>query len=239
MHLRIVLPVTAEKLRDPVLEEGRSWVSPGTTIDLRQIHRGPESIENAYDEALATGPIIELIEEASADGVDGVFISCFAEPAVHAAREIADFPVFGGFQPSVHAALGMAERVGILTILPDVAAMQSRLVHAQGLSERVRDMRVIGVPVLGVDDHDVVLDLLQEAAQDSIASGAASGFVLGCTGMLGIAAALSERMSAKHGHVPVVDPTGAAITALESAVRLGIKPSRLDYYPPRDKRRVS
>ncbi len=239
MHLRIILPVTAEKLHRPVLDEGRSWASSGTTLDLRQIDRGPESIENAYDEALATSPILDLVHEAAADGVDGVFISCFAEPAVHAAREIADFPVFGGFQPSVHAALGMAERVGILTILPDVAAMQSRLVHAQGLGERVRDMRVIGVPVLGVDDHTLVLDRLEDAAQDSISAGAASGFVLGCTGMLGIATALSQRLSDKHGHVPVVDPTGAAITALESAVRLGIKPSRLDYYPPRDKRRDS
>lgn len=239
MHLRIIVPVTSAKLRDPVLVEGRSWASTGTQVDLRQIERGPESIENAYDEALATGPIIDLVHEAADDGVDGVFISCFAEPAVHAAREIADFPVFGGFQPSVHAALGMSESVGILTILPDVASMQRRLVHAQGLTERVRDMRVIGVPVLGVDDHDLVLDRLETAANESIADGAASGFVLGCTGMLGVAAALSARLSAKHGHVPVVDPTGAAITALESAVRLSIKPSRLDYFPPRAKLRAS
>lgn len=239
MHLRIILPVTAEKLHDSVLNEGRSWASPGTTVDLRQIERGPESIENAYDEALATGPILELVQEAAADNVDGVFVSCFAEPAVHAAREIASFPVFGGFQPSVHAALGVAEKVGILTILPDVAAMQQRLVHAQGLSQRVTDMRVIGVPVLGVDDHEVVLERLESAARKSIEAGTASGFVLGCTGMLGIASALTQRLSEAFGHVPVVDPTGAAMTALEVSARLGISSSRLDYYPPRDKRRTA
>lgn len=237
MHLRIILPVTSTRLRESVLEEAQHWVSPGVTVDLRQITRGPESIENSYDEAQATGPIVELVGAAAREGVDGIFISCFAEPAVHAAREIIDVPVFGGFQPSVHAALGMADRVGILTVLPDVAAMQRRLVHAQGLAERVTDLRVIDVPVLGVHEHDIVLDRLAEEAESAIAAGTATGFVLGCTGMIGLAADLSQRLSDKHGHVPVVDPTGAAITALEQAVRLGIGPSRLDYFPPRSKRR--
>src|SRR5699024_1616777 len=152
---------------------------------------GPESIENSYDEAIAAAPILDLIEEAKNDGVDGVFVSCFAEPAVHAAREIADFPVFGGFQPAVHAALGMSEAVGILTILDDVVPMQSRLVSAYGLRDRISDLRVIGVPVLDVDDHAVVLDQLERAANESIQQAGSSGFVLGCTGMLGIAGALS------------------------------------------------
>lgn len=239
MHLRIILPVTAKKLSDPVLEEAKLWASDGTSVDLRQIDRGPESIENTYDEALATLPILELISEAASDGVDGVFISCFAEPAVHAAREIVDIPVFGGFQPAVHAALGVADSIGVLTILQDVVPMQQRLIHQYGLASRVTDMRVIDVPVLGVDDHSNVLDRLEQHAIKSIEECNTSGFVLGCTGMLGLAADLSTRLSERYGHVPVIDPTGAAMTALESTVRLGIRPSRRDNFPPLPKMRTS
>ena len=238
LQLRVILPVTAKKLSDPVLKEAQLWASEGASVDLRQIDRGPESIENTYDEALATVPILELISEAETDGVDGVFISCFAEPAVHAAREIVDIPVFGGFQPAVHAALGVADNIGVLTVLPDVVPMQQRLIHQYGLASRVTDMRVIDVPVLGVDDHAIVLDRLEEQAVASIEQRNTSGFVLGCTGMLGLAADLSTRLSEKYGHVPVIDPTGAAMTALESTVRLGIRPSRRDNFPPLPKTRT-
>lgn len=42
--------------------------------------------------------------------------------------------------------------------------------------------------------------------------------ILGCTGMLGVAEELKTRLADKGFDVPVVDPTGAAITWLESSV---------------------
>jgi allantoin racemase len=61
--------------------------------------------------------------------------------------------------------------------------------------------------------------------------------VLGCTGMIGVAAALQERLAKDGVFVPVVDPTGAALLWLESAVRLGVRPSRTTYLPPPAKHR--
>ena len=59
------------------------------------------------------------------------------------------------------------------------------------------------------------------------------------TGMLGIAGQLRDRLAAKGLHVPVVDPTGAAVTWLESCVRLGLTPSRTTYMPPPAKDRCA
>ena len=48
-----------------------------------------------------------------------------------------------------------------------------------------------------------------------------------------------DRLAAKGMAVPVVDPTGAAITWLESSVRLGLTPSRTTYMSPPAKDRKS
>ncbi|MCQ9388479.1 aspartate/glutamate racemase family protein [Brevibacterium sp. 50QC2O2] len=236
MHLRVILPITAQKLLGPVEVEAKSWASPGTVVDTVQIAHGPESIESDYDEALALPAILNEVSRAVTDGVDGIFVSCFAEPAVHAAREIARIPIFGGFQPAVHSALGMADRIGILSILPDVLPGIDRRVGSYGLRDRIVAITSVDMGVLEVDQHDVLLDRLEAAARDQIVQHRAEAFILGCTGMIGVAAQLQERLST-DGPIPVLDPTGAAIVALESAIRLNLKPSSLAYHAPRPKSR--
>ncbi|MDV6277188.1 aspartate/glutamate racemase family protein [Rhodococcus erythropolis] len=55
--------------------------------------------------------------------MDGVFITCFVDPRVQAAREIVDAPVVGGFEPSFLTAMSLGDRVGVVTILPNVVPM--------------------------------------------------------------------------------------------------------------------
>ncbi|MCI2265102.1 aspartate/glutamate racemase family protein [Sediminivirga luteola] len=238
IKLRIIVPIIDTSLLAGVQEEAQAWCTVGTQVDVVQIERGPQSIENSYDEALSVPGILELVQQAKDDGIDGIFVSCFAEPGVHAAREIFDGPVFGGFEPAIHAALGTADKIGILTVLPDVLSMLHRLIGAYGLSKRVTDIRVVDMPVLSVGQHDLLVDRLEAQARTALDSGAAQSFVLGCTGMLDVAHAVSARLSADYGQIPVMDPTGSAITALEQAVRLKAVPSRATYYPPRTKERV-
>jgi allantoin racemase len=144
----------------------------------------------------------------------------------------------GGFEPAVLTALGLGERVGAITVLPNVLGMLHGLTRRYGLTGRMGAIRVVDLPVLGLEDHDVLLDRLYEQAADAVATRDADVIVLGCTGMLGVARALQDRLEADGAYVPVVDPTGAAIGWLESAVRLGVRPSRLTYMPPPLKMRV-
>lgn len=239
MKIRVIAPATGEVLMPLIESDVDRWVSPGTEIDVVQIPYGPESIESEYDEALSVPPILDLVRKAEDDGIDGIFVTCFAEPGVHAAREIFSGPVVGGFSPAVHAALGVADKVGIISVLPDVVPMLDRLINSYTLQGRVAGVRYVNMPVLDVHDHAVLLEKLEAEAREAIAVDGVSGFVLGCTGMIGVAEELSRRLSADFGHVPVVDPTGAAITSLEQSVKLGISSSRLAYYPPRAKARTA
>ena len=151
---------------------------------------------------------------------------------MHAAREIIDAPVVGGFEPAMLTALSLGENVGIITVLPNVVPMLRSLARRYTIERRIGTIRVIDMPVLGLEDREVLLERLLEQASDAVVKGEADVIVLGCTGMLGVAAQLRDRLAAKGLHVPVVDPTGAAVTWLESCVRLGLTPSRTTYMPP-------
>lgn len=232
MHIRVVLPVIGDTLVDHVRNEVLAWAAPDTKVDVVSLDQGTASIESEYDEALAAPGILKRIEEAATDGVDGVFVTCFADPAVHAAREIIDAPVVGGFEPAMLTALSLGENVGIITVLPNVVPMLHSLARRYTLERRIGTIRVVDLPVLGLEDHDVLVERLFEQAADAVATREADVIVLGCTGMLGVAAELRDRLAAAGHQVPVIDPTGAAITWLESCVRLGVAPSRTTYMPP-------
>jgi allantoin racemase len=232
MHIRVILPIIGESLIDHVRSEVVGWAGPDTKVDAVVLARGTASIESEYDEALAAPGILERIAEASEDGVDAVFISCFGDPGVHAAREIIDAPVVGGFEPAVLTALSLGEHVGIITVLPNVLPMLRSLARRYAIQDRIGTIRVVDLPVLGLEDRDLLLERLEEQAVDAITNGEADVIVLGCTGMLGVAAELQGRLAAAGMKVPVVDPTGAAVTWLESCVRLGVTPSRTTYLPP-------
>lgn len=238
MKLTVVLPVITDAFTEEVRREVAAWAAPGTEIDVRRIARGTASIESEYDEALAGPGILDAVREAERDGADAVFVSCFGDPGVHAAREIVGIPVVGGFEPAVLTSLALGERTGVITVLPNVLPMLHGLVRRHGLSERVGSIRVVDIPVLELDPGERLLDGLAEQARAAVAAREADVVVLGCTGMLGVAAALQERLAADGTFVPVVDPTGAAVMWLESQVRLGVRPSRTTYMPPRAKDRV-
>lgn len=232
MHIRVIIPTIGDRFNEHVRTEVSGWAHPDTKIDVIPLERGTASIESEYDEALAAPGILQRIEEAASDGVDGVFITCFGDPGVHAAREVIDVPVVGGYEPAMLTAMSLGENVGIITVLPNVVPMLHSLARRYTIERRVGTIRVIDLPVLGLEDHEVLTDRLFEQASDAVTKGEADVIVLGCTGMLGVAHELRDRLASKGLEVPVVDPTGAAITWLESSVRLGLRPSRTTYMPP-------
>lgn len=234
MKIRIILPIRGDALIPEVLNEARHWALPTTTIDAVSLHSGSTSIESEYDDVMNGPGILAQVKQAAADKVDAIFVTCFADPAVPAAREIADMPVVGGFEPAVLTALGLGERIAFITVLPEVLPMLRALSRSYGIESRIAPPRVVNIPVQQLTDRRKLLAALLEQAKDAVVTRKeADVIVLGCTGMLGVAQDLQAALlEATHVHVPVVDPTAAAITWLESAHRMGLRPSRTTYMPP-------
>ncbi len=225
------LPVAKEisAFMAKALSEGNELVTVLTTY-------GPASIEGEYDEALAAPAVLDQCRSAADCG--GAFVNCFGDPGVRAARELLDIPVVGGFEPAMLLAMGLADRISIVTVLKNVIPMIRSNIIKAGFQERVASVRVVNIPVLELGDFEVLIEAIYGQSKEAVEQDGAEAIVLGCTGMAGAAEAIRERLLENGYDVPVIDPTLAAVKLLEVYGRMGLKPSRLTYMPIREKERL-
>ena len=104
--IKNIIPVTGNVITPEMVEYTRKYLQPDTELRTVQIKVGPPSIECEYDEAVAGPDVLRLCKEAEEEGCDGIFINCYGDPAVKAAREYVDIPVFGAFDAPGHGAGG-------------------------------------------------------------------------------------------------------------------------------------
>ncbi len=239
MKIRIVVPIiSADWVFEAVMKDAEQFKAPDTELDIVALDKGPASIEGAYDELLAAHNVVDKVVEAEKDGCEGVFVDCFGDPGVDAAREMVSIPVVGGFQPAVTAASILAGRWSIVTILKGVVPLLEGLIKKIGLESRMASCLDVDLPVLALDDQDILLTRLFEQSKRAILEHGAEAIVFGCTGMLGVGPALREKLEREGLLVPVIEPTAAAIGFLESAIRSRITHSKRTYPTPREKERI-
>lgn len=213
MKLRIVVPIITDLFNQEVVKEVAQFKAPDTEINVVNIVHGPASIESRYEEMLASPDIVEKVVQAEKDGCDGVFVDCFGDPGVHAAREMVRIPVVGAFQPAALTASLIAGRWSVVTVLKSVVPLVDDLSRKLGLSQNIVSIRDIDTPVLELQDKGVLEKKL-------------------------LAQKLEKTMEEKGRAVPVVDPTAAAIGFLELLVRSKLSHSLLAYpYPPEKERK--
>jgi len=214
------------------------YLLPDTKVDTWYLDRGPSSIEGEYDEVLAAAAVVLKCVQAEKAGYDAVFVDCFGDPGVRAAREAVKIPVFGGFEPIIHYALGTSDKLGIVTVLPDVLPMLNALVSKAGLERRFSKIRYINIPVLDLGNPKDLTDALISESRKAIDEDGAGTIILGCTAMVGVKEVIEEALAKAGYGVPVIEAAQAALVMLETFVRMGLGHSRVTYMPPRDKLRT-
>lgn len=237
MKIKIVIPIISDIFNEEIIKEAKQFVSPDTEIDVQHLDKGTASIESVYDEALAAPDIISKVVQAEKDGFQGVFVDCFGDPGVDAAREMVSIPVVGGFQPAALLACMVSDSWSVVSVLSSVVPMIKNLARKQGIESNVASVRHINTPVLELTDKEMLKEKLMEQIVIAREDDGAEAIVLGCTGMMGLAKSLEEAAAAKGIPVPVIDPTGAAMGFLEMQIRNKISPSKITYPVPGDKER--
>lgn len=227
-------PVTAGAAQEELAYMGK-YLGPDTQLDSWAIKDGPASIENEYDEAMAQPAVIELAKKAEAEGFDGIFVDCFGDPAVRAIRECVDIPVFGGFEPVIHLSLGTADKIAIVTVLPDVIPMLRNSVARAGLSDRIIEIMSVDIPVLELSDRKKLLNALYHKSILAVKEKGAEAIVLGCTAMIDVAEELEKALHAADINVPVLEAAQSALMMLELYAKMGLSHSKLTYRRPREK----
>ena len=132
-----------------------SYASPGTKVEIgfpddfegSQVFQtiGNQSFLNGLHHMMETPAIVRKIFWAAENGYDAVISSNTFDPGVDGGRLAVDIPVIGLLRTSMHAALTLADRVGITVPLAGHVPYTWRILRSYGLENFVSDIRPLGV----------------------------------------------------------------------------------------------
>jgi allantoin racemase len=226
MLVHVVNPNTTLSMTNKIAAAARAAAMPGTEIMAAQPDMGPVSIEGYFDEAFSVPGLLQCIAKAEAQGVDGHVIACFDDTGLDAARCLAKVPVIGIGEAAYHTASFVAGKFSVVTTLSrSIPAIEHNLVR-YGLASRCARVRASEVPVLSLEDPgSPARRLISEEIEKAKFEDRAEAIVLGCAGMVDLAAQLTS----DHG-LPVIDGVSVAVGLIEMLARNGIKTSKRGGY---------
>lgn len=232
-----IIPVTAPGiLTQEMMQDMTRYLMDTTRVVHRQIKQGPVTIECEYDEAYSAPEVVSMaVEETRTQRADGVFVNCFGDPGVRAAREKLRVPVFGGFEPAIYLGLGLGDTLGIVTVLKNVVPMINGAIARAGLERRVVSVRTLDLPVLELQDRGKLMANLYTECKKAVQEDGVSVLIMGCTGIIGVTEEMTARLKADGYEVPVLEAAQCAVTLTELYARMGLFQSRQTYMEPPEK----
>lgn len=234
MKIKVINPNTYLAMTKSIDIIAKKCARSGTEIVCVSPERGPITIEDNYDEALATIGAIEEVKKGMQENFDGYVIACFRDAGLYACRELTETPVIGMAEASFFIACMLGHKFSIISILNRFKSSMEELLRKYGLDSRCASIRCTNVPVADFErDRAKGEAALIEAGQKAIEQDRAEVLCLGCAGMVGFDQVM-ERML----HVPVIDPVVAAVKMAEAVIETGKKTSKIMTFQPPEKKEI-
>ena len=234
INIRVVTPITTKGFRkdEDLLPIGEDIFKVSTS----QIDIGPASIECEYDEAMCQPDTILKIIDAEKEGCDAAVIDCMGDPGLQASRECVKIPVIGPCETAMHYASMLGHKFSVLTVLERTIPLIENLSLIYGVSSKLTSVRPVNIPVLELEnDLNYTIKRMTEISIDAIINDNASVIIFGCTGMLGCADALKNKLLEKGYDVPVIDPIPLAVQTAYTCAKLKLSQSKHSYPLPPEK----
>lgn len=226
MLINLINPNTCSGMTDKIRVSAESVALVTTKIVASSPKHGPESIESAFDEVIASAALLDVIREGEVKKVDAHIIACFGDPALDAAREIASVPVIGVAGAAFQLASLVAHRFGVVTTMTRTLPAAEHLLQRYGYEHLCSGVRATDIKVLDFENiSDTTYQKLSIECKKSIDLDGAEAIVLGCAGMSDLAEKLSNELQ-----VPIIDGVTAAVKLAESLCQLGLKTSKKGHY---------
>lgn len=200
----------------------RQALRPDTEVAFERVEFGFPSIECELHGTVNGAEIVQLAIKAEREGAAGIFVNCFDDPGVYAAREIVRVPVFGGYIPAILTGMGLAERVGIITTDRAGLLSEERKARLAGFGGRVTSIRAVDMGVLSLEGNlDMLVERLTVACVDMYENDRVGALTLGCTGMHRAIGKLRENLAAIGCPLTVIEPLQNGVAYLEHIVYQG------------------
>ncbi|MGE8537724.1 MAG: aspartate/glutamate racemase family protein [Acinetobacter sp.] len=226
VKIQVINPNTCLEMTQAIGRAAQKVALPTTSIFAVSPQHGVASIEGHYDEAVSAIGILELVKQGRQQQADGHVIACFGDPALHAAREIAEAPVIGIAEAAFHMATLVATKFSIVTTLPRTKIIAEHLLQQYGFKQHCAKIRCIDLPVLALEnDKEHAYRALLETCRQSKQQDDIGAIVLGCGGMAEMAEQVAQELD-----IPVIDGVSAAVKLLEALKGMGLKTSKWGDY---------
>ena len=100
-------------------------------MEVETVHPayGPKSLESAYDTAIATNAMIDMLTGKEAE-YDGVLIACFGDPGHDALKEMLDGAVVGIAESAIATALMLGNKYSILAAGERAVPLMENMVNS-------------------------------------------------------------------------------------------------------------
>jgi len=198
---------------DDALEPLRS--NDGPDFECVTIAEGPPGIESQRD---VDGVIAPLLKRAAAleNRAAAFVVACFSDPGLHSLREQSARPIFGIAECGVLTALSIAQRFGVIAILPKSIPRHLRYYAAMGVTDRLAAELAINVGMVDLANEELTRSRMTECGRTLRDVHGADAVVMGCAGMTRYRPGLEDALG-----IPVVEPTQAAVAMAVGRVRLG------------------
>lgn len=235
MKIKVIVPVSTDLWNAMIKEAYEKYKDPETEVTIVNIQKGPESIEQIYDEAWAALPTLLEAEKAEKEGYDAIIDYCFGDPALEALKEAVNIPVVGLNEPSIHLASLLGRKFSIIGVGGKEAhgLMRDKVSH-YGLDKKLASLRMTDIRVLDIKkEFNRLVEALAEEGKKAIEEDGAEVLVLGCGSLLNIAEILQKRLN-----VPVIDSGLAALKIAEDLVKLKLTHSKRAHIKPFPKKRI-
>jgi Asp/Glu/hydantoin racemase len=218
-----------------------SYASPGTKVEIgfpddyegSQLFDtiGKQSALNGLHHLMEAPSIVRKIFWAAHNGYDAVISSNTFDPGVDGGRLAVDIPVIGLLRTSMHAALTLADKVGITVPLAPHVPYTWRILRTYGLDRFVSDIKPIGVYGKDIKERKEEIFGITERLIRSLMEGGAE-IILPLGGAL-IPYVVDPDDLAKATGVQVLNTKAIGIRFAEMCVTFGMTQSAITYPRPK------
>ena len=213
-RILVVNPNTSERVTADIASSVSGISRPdGFEVECVTLPGGPDAVQTQADVEKAAHAIGKFMQREQASAV---VVACYSDPGVQLLRATLSIPVFGIGETSMLVSTMMAERFGIIAILPASADRQQRYVRTLGLDSRYAGSRDIGVGVRSlVSDSDTLPRMIQVGRwlRDERQAGV---IILGCAGMATYCAQLEDALD-----MPVLEPSRITVSVALGLMAMG------------------
>jgi allantoin racemase len=223
-RLGLLNPNTDRRHTEAMAGVAHAALPPGCEVVAVTAARGPSSIESAADTAVAVGEVAAMVQANA--GLDGYLISCFGDPGLDAARELAAAPVIGIGEAAFLAAGLVSGRFAVITTLARGIPALEDMIDARGVLRRCAGVLALDIPVADQGaDHPDTTTAIVAASQRAVEERGAESLILACGGMADVARAVQDAVG-----VPVCDGVGFGAMLAYGLWRTGIATAKVGTY---------